>query len=47
MKKKTDEQICDTINNQDLDTQIGKATAASLLSRAVNPKSKATNRKTL
>lgn len=42
MKKKTDEQICEAINKQDLDTATGKATAASLLSRAVNPESKAT-----
>lgn len=42
MKKKTDEQICETINKQDLNTTAGKSTAASVLSRALNPESKAT-----
>lgn len=42
MKKKTDEQICETINKQDLNTTAGKATAASVLSRALKPESKAT-----
>lgn len=41
MKKKTDEEICETINKQDLNTTAGKATAASVLSRALNPESKA------
>lgn len=41
-KKKTDEQICETINKQDTDTAAGRATAASVLSRALNPESKAT-----
>lgn len=42
MKKKTDEEICETINKQDTDTAAGRATAASVLSRALNPESKAT-----
>lgn len=42
MKKKTDEEICETINKQDLNTTAGKSTAASVLSRALNPESKAT-----
>lgn len=41
MKKKTDKEICETINKQDLNTTAGKATAASVLSRALNPESKA------
>lgn len=41
MKKKTDEEICETINKQDLNTATGKATAASVLSRALNPESRA------
>lgn len=43
MKKKTDEQICETINKQDLNTTAGKATAASVLSRALNPEKKASS----
>lgn len=43
MKKKTDEQICETINKQDLNTTAGKATAASVLSRALNPDKKASS----
>lgn len=43
MKKKTDEQLCETINKQDLDNPIGKATAASLLSRSLNPEKKASS----
>lgn len=43
MKKKTDEQICETINKQDLNTTTGKATAASVLSRALNPDKKASS----
>ena len=42
MKKKTDEEICETINNNiDSDTQQKQAAAKSVLSRAVRPKSKA------
>lgn len=43
MKKKTDEQICETINKQDLNTTAGKATAASVLSRALKPEKKASS----
>lgn len=42
MKKKTDEEICETINNNiNSDTQQKKAAAKSVLSRALHPETKA------